>query len=129
MLSRIGSQTVLRPQRRALSVIPAPKGSAKLIYRQLFRSTGLYWTTIVASMAVAGYVFDEVTLGYWQMHNRGKLFKDMIGTFPEKMPSDDDEEEEEAPSAVAEETPAAEEAPAAEAPAAEEAPAEGSPKH
>eukprot|EP00475_Leptophrys_vorax_P040320 TRINITY_DN7459_c0_g2_i2.p1 TRINITY_DN7459_c0_g2~~TRINITY_DN7459_c0_g2_i2.p1 ORF type:complete len:111 (+),score=30.10 TRINITY_DN7459_c0_g2_i2:149-481(+) len=104
-------RAALRPvSRRSLSVIPAPRGAARVVYRQFLRSTPLYWTSIVAFMALGGYVFDEATLWFWESHNKGKLFKDVIGKFPEK--AEEEEEEEDAPAAE-------EEAAAAPAEAAE----------
>jgi len=63
------------------------------LYGLVMKRASTYWTAIVIAAAAGGYAYDQATLALWNAHNRGKIFEDMIKTFPEKPPEEEEEEE------------------------------------
>jgi hypothetical protein len=69
--------------------------SGARLYNLAFRSAGVYWTAIIGATVLGGFAFDSTTNVLWESWNRGKLFHHVIGTFPEKVGGDEEEEKEE----------------------------------
>lgn len=67
----------------------------RAVYRMVYKRSATYWAGILGSAVVLGYAFDAATLAVWENWNKGKLFADVIHTFPEKYGEEEEEEDEE----------------------------------
>mmetsp|Transcript_18546 Transcript_18546/g.43711 ORF Transcript_18546/g.43711 Transcript_18546/m.43711 type:complete len:102 (+) Transcript_18546:60-365(+) len=77
------------PQQQSRGIFSA----AGPVIDRLFSSNIVYVTSIVTAAVVAEQVFDKTALAIWEANNKGKLFDDVIGTFPESADDDEDEDE------------------------------------
>lgn len=68
-----------------------PFGISRFLQANFFRSNAIYIATVLFAAAVGSGAYESAFQAAWEMNNKGKLYKDIIGRYPGLPPNTEPE--------------------------------------